>query len=113
MKNTQEITIDGKQYTIDLNKAINDGYLKPKLQEIKTIDVGDVFKHSTKSTVLLAQLTENTRKWYFSGFYGLHIHHVFDKGEGGFLEEALEFLNKYEYVYIKNINQDVKALLKV
>jgi hypothetical protein len=105
-----KIEIEGKEYEIDINRAKELGLCK----EIKITDfsVGDVFETKCGSRVLIIRSTYNPYgyKYNIAGNDGLYLYSDFGENPLG-REQMLDFLNKHEYKFIKNINSDIETLI--
>lgn len=113
------ITYEGKEFEIDLERAKELGVLKETLQPITDFKIGDAYrlKHGNIVVVVEAGYAyDDAARYSFSGFGDeLYNYSPFGK-QGGTRELVLECLNAYQKnqgaVFIKNINEDFKKLLK-
>jgi hypothetical protein len=120
-KTTKQITIDGETYEVNLADLIKKGLLK-KLHKVKDgqLEVGDVFHSPSQLPMLLVEsfaadgapaiytlLGRDGLKTYSDGG---DIGGVFRTGPK-ILAEILAYLTRYEYKFIRNINEEVKELV--
>jgi hypothetical protein len=115
-----KITIEGKEYNIDIEKAKELGVLKvPKVDTtIKSFEVGDVFS-SGFDAILIVQngrpLISAEQRYNIAGLDGLFLYSDFGS-EGVSKEEMLAYLNKgddgFGYKFVKNVNSEIETLLR-
>ena len=114
-----KITIEGKEYTVDIAKAKELGVLKEDTT-IKDFKVGDAYRLITGNIIVIieagyALLVDGGMRYSFSGFRDELCNYSSFGKRGGTREQVLEYLNAYQKkgaVFIKNINEDFKKLLK-
>lgn len=114
---TTTITIDGKQFTLDIDKAVEDGYLKPVRKEITSdyLSVGNVFVRSVcRSIRVILVRTQYRSGWSLVGHNGLSVFSDSHFNTGKHLDddEILKILNNSEYEYVGNINEGVKQMVE-
>ena len=115
------LTLDNKEYKVDLNKLIQLGLIEenvetleeqePTPHTIETFEVGDVFT-SDYIAVLITQCSHRdcaSESYQIAGLDGLEVYSDFDKPID--YSTMLGFLNDGDYVFVKNINKDIKKLL--
>jgi hypothetical protein len=115
--NNMKLTIEGKEYNIDIEKAKELGVLKED-NTIKSFKIGDTYRLKAGIYVVVVEVGYNlygNMSYSFAGFQGkLQNYSPFGK-EGGTEEQVLERLNHYQAkegaVFVKNINEDFKNLL--
>ena len=109
-----KVTIEGKEYEIDIEKAKELGVLKEDAT-IKDFKVGDVFVPASGGKVIIVQngYTDYKReqKYNIAGLDGLELYS--DIGSQGLNKtEMLAWLNRSwngkHTKFIKNINNDIK-----
>lgn len=113
-----KVTIEGKEYNIDIEKAKELGVLKED-NTIKSFKIGDTYRLKAGIYVVVVEAGYNlygdNLRYSFAGYQGkLQNYSTFGK-EGGTEEQVLERLNNYQAnqgaVFVKNINEDFKNLL--
>ncbi len=104
------IEIDGKEYQIDLNKAIKDGYLKetPK----PPLNTGDVYARDSGIQVLLIQPFFNKDKYILVGVDGLSPYSNAEYQKVLSREEVVEIFDRKGYKFSHNINDKVLKLME-
>jgi hypothetical protein len=112
------ITYEGKEFEIDLERAKELGVLKETLQPITDFKIGDAYRLKQGNFVVVVEAGyayDDAARYSFSGFGDeLYNYSPFGK-QGGTREQVIESLNAYQKkgaVFIKNINEDFKKLLK-
>lgn len=100
-----KITIDGKNFELNVEACKQAGFLKPVRENITDFQFGDVFGGRYGSRIIVAQLEyhqHDKQAFCLLGLGGLKTY----LNTGGPLTEdqVLEFLNKEEYNYLGNIN---------
>jgi hypothetical protein len=106
-----KIEIEGKEYEIDINRAKELGLCKETPKKITDFSVGDVFESKQGSRIIIIQcLYSYSYKYNIAGNYGLYLYSDFGKNPLN-QEQMLDFLNKHEYKFIKNINSDIETLI--
>ena len=113
----KEITlnIEGKEYTIDIEKAKSLGILKED-KTIKDFKVGDVYLYKETTKIIIVEngyCDVNTlHRWNIAGLdQGLRVYSDFGRN-GASKEQMLEYLNDGPKKFIKNINEDIKSLMR-
>jgi len=114
-----KVTIEGKEFEIDLERAKELGVLKETLQPITDFEIGDAYRLIHGNIIVVVEagyVYDDAARYSFSGFGDeLHNYSPFGK-QGGTREQVIECLNAYQKnqgaVFIKNINEDFKKLLK-
>jgi hypothetical protein len=115
--NSMKITIEGKEYLIDIDKAKSLGVLKEDTT-IKSFKLGDAFKLDNGNIVVIIETGyDNYRRRYsFTGLCSELQNYSTFGSEGGTEEEVLKQLNKWKIhsglVFVKNINEDIAELFK-
>lgn len=112
-----KVTIDGKEYEIDIEKAKELGVLREDTT-IKDFKVGDVFLPGCGSKLIIVQngyaSSSKEQKYNIAGLYGFEIYSDFGS-QGLNKTEMLAWLNKSNNgnhtKFIKNINNDIEELL--
>lgn len=115
------LTLGNKEYKVDLNKLIQLGLIEenvetleeqePTPHKIETFEVGDVFT-SDYVAVLITQCSHPDYapgSYQIAGLDGLKVYSDFNKPID--YSTMLSFLNDGDYVFVKNINKDIKKLL--
>jgi len=116
--NSMRITIEDKEYLIDIEKAKELGVLKED-NSIKSFKVGDAFrlKHGNIIVIIEAGYNDFDKLRYsFSGLCDSIGNYSTFGSEGGTEEQVLKQLNKWKdserIVFVKNINEDFAKLIK-
>jgi hypothetical protein len=115
------LTLDNKEYKVDLNKLIQLGLIEenvetfedqePTPDEIESFEVGDVF-HREYVTVLIIQCTHpnsGSESYQIAGLNGLEVYSDYRVPMD--YSAVLRFLNKGDYKLVKNINKAIKKLI--
>lgn len=105
------VVIEGREYTLDIDKAKELQILTEK-SRFTTFKVGDVFRLYSGSVIVIVPFGYN-----HSGKYGIMgnggMEFFSDSGFEGFTEgEMLKWLNSGIKTFVKNINDDFISLLK-
>ena len=117
MKNkTSKVTIDGKTYNIDLQRAKKLGIISPH-NEITDFEVGDLFRSENgKVRIIVVETSWNSNRYNIIGCGGFQ--HYSDFGEEGLSrEDMLAYLNgegdedNTKYVFIANLNDEMGELI--
>jgi hypothetical protein len=114
-----KVTIEGKEFEIDLERAEELGVLKETLPLITNFEIGDAYRLKYGNSIVVVEAGyaygDDGVRYSFSGF-GDELRNYSSFGKrGGTREQVLEYLNAYQKkgaVFIKNINEDFKKLLK-
>lgn len=116
--NTQ-VKINGQNYTIDLEKAIEQGLITPSHEQIVAIRTGDIFRYSTGEINIIMPdkyySSKTNKRWSFIGL-GLkkacHNSSPLDYFITPALstDDMIEYLNQHQYTYIGNIDNDLREL---
>lgn len=108
-----EITIDGQTFIIDLERAKELGLMTAKRKNIEFITDGDLFSDGYYLSVLVIRQGYGSSKWnilnaedHGFGFYSDFA----DKGVS--TQEMLDFINSRELNFVKNMNSDLKNIVK-
>lgn len=107
MKKT--IQINGKEYQVDIDKAIKDGYLREK--PCFSLAIGDVYvlKDDRDRPVLLIQTEFQEDSYSLIGFSGLDLYS--DAPTSCPIEEIKEWLISRNRIFSHNINDKVQTLM--
>ncbi len=114
------LTLNNKEYKVDLNKLIQLGVIEDLDTEteeeldntIEFFEVGDVFRSEFVSLLILetnCSYGGEERLYQIAGLDGLRVYSDFSRPVG--FNAILEFLNDGEYKFVKNINADVAKLI--
>ena len=114
-----KVTIEGKEYEIDIEKAKELGVIKED-NSIKDFKVGDVFRlHYGGNFIVIIETGYHSfgkERYSFTGLDNVISNYSSFGPEGGTKEDVLKQLNKWKardaIVFLKNINEDFKKLLK-
>lgn len=112
---TKKITIEGKQYNLDVERAKSLGILAEEKKVFESFDVGDLFLVGTCPVVIINngyQDHDSQERFGIVGLYhSLGFYSDF-KEKGATREEVLSWLNTgLEKVFVKNINSDFGKIL--
>lgn len=107
-----ELTHEGQKYEIDLEIAIKLGVANKVHIPITSFEVGDVFKCPKAGYRLLIVETAYSRKYSLLGRDGLRVYadECYQTPVGK--EEIINHLNDSKLVFVKNIKEEVKQLIK-
>ena len=116
-----KITIEDKDYEIDIQRAKELGICKEVRKPISSFMVGDVFTSRSGERILILQAAfaepyavACTERYNIAGIDGLCLFPDFRDSEGrtATKDELLKFLNKNQWTFASNINNKVKELIK-
>lgn len=101
------ITIENKDYVLDVEAAIKSGALKKNFKKIKA---GDVFLHRGKSCavyLIVEGQFESEKRWCILGCEGLSPWNINVSKTGSYLteQEVIDYLVQNECVYRNNISE--------
>jgi hypothetical protein len=107
-----KIILEGEQYELDISEAEKQGLLR-KIGRPSKFEVGDIFQSATSLPVLIVQSTYSYGAgkvtYNFAGLNGLAL---FSSAPGGLTyNEMLDYLQRDKYVFKKNINKEIAALI--
>jgi hypothetical protein len=108
-----KITIENQEYELDLDKAVKDGYLKKIHQQITDFSVGDVFLNRRTPVVIIEtfhSIYASVRRYNFIGL-GKTMKPFSDFDKDVSHQEMLDYLNKGNFVFQKNINAEFGKLI--
>lgn len=108
-----EITIDGQTFIIDLERAKELGLMTAKRKNIEFITNGDLFSDGYHLSVLVIRQGYESSKWNILNAedHGFKFYSDFtDKGVS--TQEMLDFINSRELNFVKNMNSDLKSIVK-
>ena len=108
-----EITIDGQTFIIDLERAKELGLMTAKRKNIAFSTDGDLFPHGYYLSVLVIRQGWESSKWNILNAedHGFKFYSDFaDKGVS--TQEMLDFINSRELNFVKNMNSDLKNIVK-
>jgi hypothetical protein len=111
-----KITLENKEYEIDIERAKQLGLCKEVRKEITDINAGDVFEAPWGERVLIVEAVYGsksfgTKRYNIAGLDGLELFSDLNS-EPLNHEEMMAWLNEGKYTFIANINLDVKELIK-
>lgn len=111
-----KITIEEKDYEIDIQRAKELGLCKEVGKEITDINAGDVFEAPCRERVLIVEAVYGSKsfgskRYNIAGLDGLELFSDLNN-EPLYHKEMIAWLNKNKYTFIANINLDVKGLIK-
>jgi hypothetical protein len=112
-----KVTLEGKEYEIDLEKAKELGVIKED-NSIKDFEVGDVFS-SGFNPILIVQNgwpdASKEKRYNIAGLDGMHLYSDFGN-KGASKQEMLNYLNYgrrgEDLQFIKNVNSEIDTLLR-
>jgi len=111
--NTTTVTINGQDFTIDLDKAKQLGLLQER-QLITDLASGDVFE-SEGGVVRIMIIdafyddSDNINRFQIAGLNGLQPYSDFEELLD--MGDMLDWLNDRKYKFVKNINDKINALI--
>jgi hypothetical protein len=103
-----KITIEGKKFEINVERAIELGICK-RIDQIKKIEAGDVFQVE-QSRVMLIQPVFGVGKFNIAGLHGVKIFSDFNDALSR--DEMIDHLNEKGYEFIANINDQIDDLIE-
>ena len=112
----KKIEIEGKEYSIDIEKAKSMGLLIEQKTLIEDFDVGDLFKLPCGSNVII--VTNGYNGYNFEQMYNIiSLYDSFemysDFGRNGLsYNDMLEWLKESEAVFVKNLNEDLRKIIE-
>ena len=111
--NTTTVTINGQDFTIDLDKAKELGLLQEQ-QLITDLAIGDVFEsEGGLIRVLIIDAfcddSDNINRFQIAGLNGLEPYSDFDELLS--MSDMLDWLNDRKYKFFKNINNKIQKLI--
>lgn len=111
--NTTTVTINGQDFTIDLDKAKQLGLLQER-QLITDLAIGDVFE--SEGGLLRIMIidafydgSDNINRFQIAGLNGLEPYSDFEELLD--MGDMLDLLNDRKYKFVKNINDEINALI--
>lgn len=113
-----EITINDKTFLIDIERAKSLGLITEKREQITDFEDGDLFAGEHLSVVVMRRSFESDFWDVVAAEYS-GLKHFSDFREDGnnpkglTFDEMLVFLNNRELSFVKNINNDIKVLVKL
>jgi hypothetical protein len=111
--NTTTVTINGQDFTIDLDKAKALGLLQER-QPITSLAIGDVFESDGGLIrVLIIDAfydgSDNINRFQIAGLDGLEPYSDFEELLN--MADMLDWLNDRKYKFVKNINDKINELI--
>ncbi len=110
--NETTLSINSKEYIINIDKAIELGIAKPKKVKIENLQAGDVFENDQYRVMIIDAYCDcygNKNRYQLAGFYGVEVFSDFNRLLSR--QEMINYLNKGEYVFIRNINTEIKEII--
>jgi hypothetical protein len=110
--NETTLSIDDKEYIINIDKAIELGIAKLKKEKIENFQAGDVFEDDGCRVMIIdayCDCYEVENRYQIAGFYGAEVFSDFDKLLSR--EEMINHLNEREYVFVRNINAEIEKII--
>ena len=108
-----KIEIEGKEYSIDIEKAKSMGLLIEQKTRIEDFDVGDLFRLPSDTNIIIV-----TNGYNFDQMFniiglrdGFKMYSDFGR-DGLSYDDMLEWLNKREAVFVKNLNKDLNKIIE-
>lgn len=111
--NTTTVTINGQDFTIDLDKAKALGLLQEQ-QLITDLAIGDVFEsHGGLARVMIIDAyhdcVDEISRFQIVGLQGLEPYSDFNQLLS--MSDMLDWLNDGKYKFVKNINDKINELI--
>jgi len=103
----KQITIEGTDYSIDIQRGKELGILEEMLPLITELKVGDVYHIKDWQPIVLQRLYFD--KWFFIGVDGLKSFSNF--ANGATPSDVLTVLNNHNAILVGNINKEVAQLI--
>jgi hypothetical protein len=108
-----KINLDGKDYELNTEKAIADGYLKLIDPPILTIKPGDVFGNGLVNNLLVVRAIyseDDNRAFQILGI-GVSPNSNFFYQFLHSKQEIIDYLNEKKMKFIRNITKEIEALV--
>lgn len=111
--NTTTVTINGQDFTIDLDKAKALGLLQER-QPITDLAVGDVFESEGRFVRMMimdafCDCQDNIDRFQIVGLNGLEPYSDFNQLLS--MSDMLDYLNSRKFKFVKNINDKINELI--
>ena len=103
-----KMTIEGKEFEIDVERAIELGICK-RIDQIEEIEAGDVFKCSL-NRVMIIQPFFGAEEYNIAGFHGAKPFSDFSYAMSH--DEMIDYLNDNDYKFVANINDQIDELIE-
>lgn len=107
-----QITLNNKNYELDVPSALDCGALQKVSPPITNIQVGDVFDAPNQARVVVGQIFQDYSHpacYFYLGFSGLQ---PYSTGPLYTKQEIVADLNKCKFTFVCNINDKVKQLIR-
>jgi len=109
----KKIEIEGKEYSIDIEKAKSMGLLIEQKKLIKDFDVGDLFRLSDDCNVVIVNNGYRFEPMYNIIGLSNSFEMYSDFGRDGLsYNDMLEWLKESEAVFVKNLNEDLRKIIE-
>jgi len=111
--NTTTVTINGQDFTINLDKAKALGLLQEG-QPITSLAIGDVFESASGLVRIMIidafhDGSDNIKRFQIAGLDGLEPYSDFEELLN--MADMLDWLNDHKYKFVKNINDKINELI--
>lgn len=107
-----QVTIENKEYSLNVNRAQELGVLKLVRKVVTDVNAGDVFKTKTASPIVVVKVSYYDDVYCFVGLNGALTPYSDDRYRKTYtLNEAIKFLNEREMYKIGNVNNAVSAAI--
>ena len=103
-----KLTIEGKEFEIDVDRAIELGICK-LIDQIEEIEAGDVFE-CDDNRVMIIQPIYKVEEFNIAGLYGAKPFSDFKNAQSR--DEMINYLNDHNYKFIANINHQIEELIE-
>lgn len=106
-----QVEYNDQIYALDVQRALELGVLK---KTITTIEPGDVYEFECGTRLCFIKAGSRNSNFRIIGFNGLvyYSDYPFSKPEGATPEETIDWVNDRSLTFVRNINKDVKKLIK-
>ena len=103
-----KMTIEGKEFEIDVERAIELGICK-RIDQIEEIEAGDVFECSL-NRVMIIRPYYGVEEFNIAGIHGAMPFSDFNYAMS--LGEMIDYLNENDYKFVANINDQIDELIE-
>lgn len=102
------MTIEGKEFEIDVDRAIELGICK-LIDQIEEIEAGDVFECAHNRVMIIQSLYE-VEEYNIAGLYGAKPFNDFKNAQSR--DEMINYLIEHNFKFIANINDQIEELIE-
>jgi len=103
-----KMTIEGKEFEIDVERAIELGICK-RIDQIEEIEAGDVFECDLNRVMIIRPFF-GAEEFNIAGFHGAKPFSDFSYGLSR--DQMIDYLNDNDYKFVANINDQIDELIE-